>query len=138
MKLKIKVIVEFDTDFDDDVSNEDTAIFTLQQDLDDIGYGNVKITKIGFNVSDDLIKSIQKEMLDYYLFDLTYEQVKKYVEKNMLNTFDTYEREDYASYLAKKICDMDFPMNGDSEESKKHFYQILKEKAPEKGYVWLG
>lgn len=89
-------------------------------------------------VSDSFIDSVKKEMLDWYRFDLTYEQVKSYLESNKLDFFDTVEREDYADFLAKTITGMSFPMNGDSREYKDTFYKKLRENSTDNGYKWLG
>ena len=51
------------------------------------------------DVSDSFIDSVKKEMLDWYGFDLTYQQVKNYLESNNLKFFDTVEREDYVNFL---------------------------------------
>lgn len=123
-------------DFETEVSSIDEGLEIIEKDIQSIL--NISESKSKFNISDSLIKSVQKEMLKYYLFDLTYEQVKSYLEDNELNVFDTLEREEYAYYLSKEICDMRFPLNSDSEEYKKEFYQKLRRKAQEKGYIWLG
>lgn len=43
----VKVLLQYETDFDDEESNEDTAIYTLREDLLDVlNYENVIIEKI--------------------------------------------------------------------------------------------
>ena len=88
------------------------------------------------SVSDSFIDSVKKEMLDWYGFDLTYEQVKEYIESNKLEVFDTWERGDFGHFLAKKITGMEWPMNADSEEYKHEFYRKLKENSQKMGYKW--
>lgn len=90
------------------------------------------------NISDNFIDSVKKEMFDWYRFDLTYEQVKSYLERNKLDFFDTVEREDYADFLAKTITGMSCPMNGDSSEYKDIFYKKMRENSKNKGYKWVG
>ncbi len=76
-----------------------------------------------FAVRDSLILDVQKEMMDWCAFKITYEQVKDYLEHNKLDYFDTAEREDYAYFLAKAITGMDWPMNFDIDEYKESFYK---------------
>lgn len=89
-------------------------------------------------VSDELINSVRKEMLDWYRFDLTYEQVKNYLESNNLDFFDTIEREDFSNFLAKTITGMRWPWNGDKKEYKIEFFKKLRENSQRYGYIWLG
>lgn len=89
-------------------------------------------------VSDSFIDSIKKEMLDWYGFDLTYEQVKSYLESNKLDFFDTVEREDYVNFLGKTITGMSYPMNRDNREYKDTFFKKLRENSTDKGYMWVG
>ena len=90
----------------------------------------------------DLVEEIQKGMLEWYTFDLTNEQVIELIEEHNENhkieSFDTYERENLAYYLADKITGMEWPMNGDSSDYKKKFYSTLKENAPKLGYKFNG
>lgn len=94
------------------------------------------------NPDTNFIEDIKKEMYMWYSFILTDEQVKEYLEYRkkkdgiILDYFDTTEREDYAYYLSKKITGLDWPMNGDSEETKETFYKSLTENAPKFGYKW--
>ena len=90
------------------------------------------------NVSDSFIDSVKKEMLDWYGFDLTYEQVKNYLESKMLKFFDTVEREDYANFLGKTITGMYYPYNGSNDEYVNEFFKRLRENSTEKGYKWVG
>lgn len=90
------------------------------------------------DVSDSFIDSAKKEMLDWYGFDLTYEQVKNYLESNRLTFFDTVEREDYANFLGKTITGMYYPYNGSSDEYVNEFFKRLRENSTEKGYKWVG
>src|SRR5574343_105609 len=78
-------------------------------------------------VSDSFIDSVKKEMLEWYGFDLTNEQVKNYLESNKLNFFDTVEREDYANFLGKTITGMYYPHNSSSDEYVKEFFKRLRE-----------
>ncbi len=92
-----------------------------------------------FNISDvsnSFIESVKKEMLEWYGFDLTYEQVKDYIESNKLEVFDTWEREDFAHFLGKKITGIRWPMNNDSEEYTREFFKKLRENAQKMGYKW--
>lgn len=90
------------------------------------------------DVSDSFIDSVKKEMLDWYEFDLTYEQIKSYLESNNLNCFDTVEREDYVNFLGKTITGMYYPYNGSSDGYVKEFFKRLKENSAEQGYKWVG
>ena len=90
------------------------------------------------DVSDSFIDSVKKEMLNWYGFDLTYEQVKNYLESNKLNFFDTVEREDYVNFLGKTITGMYYPYNSSSDEYVKEFFKRLRENSTEKGYKWVG
>ena len=89
------------------------------------------------DVSDSFLDSVKKEM-DWYGFDLTYEQVKSYLESNNLNCFDTVEREDYVNFLGKTITGMYYPYNGSSDEYVKEFFKRLRENSTEQGYKWVG
>ena len=89
------------------------------------------------DVSDSFIDSVKKEMY-WYGFDLTYEQVKSYLESNNLNCFDTVEREDYVNFLGKTITGMYYPYNGSSDEYVKEFFKRLRENSTEQGYKWVG
>jgi hypothetical protein len=90
------------------------------------------------DVSDSFIDSVKKEMLEWYGFDLTHEQVKDYLESNKLDFFDTVEREDYLNFLGKNITGMYYPYNGSSDEYVKEFFKRLKENSTDKGYKWVG
>lgn len=90
------------------------------------------------DVSDSFINRVKKEMLYWYGFDLTYEQVKSYLESNNLNFFDTVEREDYVNFLGKTITGMYYPYNGSSNEYVEEFFKRLRENSTEKGYKWVG
>lgn len=74
---------------------------------------------------DKFIKEIHDQMQDWFGFDLTEEQIIEYVEQSRIDCFDTVEREDFADHLAVKITGMNWPLNGDSSEYKKTFYQKL-------------
>jgi len=50
----------------------------------------------------NLIEHIKNEMQLWYGFNLTYQQVKDYVSSNKLEYFDTWERENFGQFLAKK------------------------------------
>ena len=89
-------------------------------------------------VSDSFIDSVKKEMLDWYKFDLTHEQVKNYLESNKLDFFDTVEREDFSDFLGSTITGMRWPWNGDKDEYKNEFFKKLRENSEKCGYVWLG
>lgn len=88
-------------------------------------------------VSDSFINSVKKEMLDWYGFDLTYEQVKKYLEINKLDFFDTVEREGFSDFLGRTITGMSWPWNGHAQDYKDEFFRKLKENSEKYGYVWL-
>lgn len=95
----------------------------------------------GIMINEELIKEIIDEMYRWYGFDLTYKQVKEYLDymrnsNNEIDCFDTYEREGYSDYLAKKITGMSWPMNMDGESYKREFYTLLKEKSKDYGYIW--
>lgn len=89
-------------------------------------------------VSDSFIDSVKKEMLDWYRFDLTYEQVKNYLISNNLDFFDTVEREDFSDFLGRTITGMNWPWNGQTQVYKDEFFTKLKENSEKCGYVWLG
>ncbi len=76
--------------------------------------------------NNDFIDFIKREMLEFYCFDISHENIKTYLKTNPIEVFDTVERDDYANFLAKKITGMEWPMNCDSEEYKKEFYRKLK------------
>ena len=89
--------------------------------------------------SKKIINEVKKDMLEYYGFKLTDEQVKDYLINNKmksLRSFETDHREQYADHLAKEITGMDYPMGGDSEEEREKFFQELASKSEEKGYEW--
>ncbi len=83
-----------------------------------------------------MFKEIKKEMKIFYGFELTDEQIQKYLNENRIDCFDTIEREDFARYLSNKITEMDWPINDDSKEYKINFYSVLYKNAPKFGYVW--
>lgn len=83
-----------------------------------------------------MFKEIKKEMKIFYGFELTDEQIQKYLNENHIDCFDTIEREDFARYLSNKITEMDWPINDDSKEYKINFYLALYKNAPKFGYVW--
>jgi len=83
-----------------------------------------------------MIEEIKDAMKDWFAFELTDEQIKEYLKETPIKWFDTVEREDYAEYLGKKITGMSFPMNGDSDEYKKNFYEKLKVNSENMGYAW--
>ncbi len=85
-------------------------------------------------VTDELIESVRKEMRSFYAIDLTYEQTKEYLDSKNLQTFDTWEREDFGHFLAKKITGMEWPANMDSSEYTQKFFNKLIENAPKMGY----
>jgi len=84
----------------------------------------------------EMISEIKKTMLDWYLFDLTDEQIIEYLDKHQLESFDTLEREDYVDYLAKRITGLRYPINMDSNEYINNFYKQLASKANDCGYIW--
>ena len=47
MKIKTKLLLEIETDFDDNISDEDTIKYLLEQDLSDNGWqiNNIEIYK---------------------------------------------------------------------------------------------
>lgn len=46
-KIKAKLLIEVETDFDDDISGEDTVAFCVEQDLEEMGWqiNEVKVYK---------------------------------------------------------------------------------------------
>ena len=89
--------------------------------------------------SKKIIREIQDDMLNYFGFKLTDEQVKDYLINNKmksLRSFDTGYREEYVDYLANEITGMDFPMGIDSKETRKKFFDELAKNSREKGYEW--
>ena len=89
------------------------------------------------DVSDSFIDSVKKEMLDWFGFELTDQQVQEFLnDYPNANHFDTLERETFADYIAKKVTGMSFPMNGDSQEYKQKFYAELKKNSKPMGYIW--
>jgi len=83
-----------------------------------------------------LINDIRETMDDWFAFKLTNNQIKEYLKEHKIYSFDTLERDDYVDYLSKKITGMYFPLNGDTDEYKKSFFQKMKENASKMGYVW--
>lgn len=69
------------------------------------------------------IKSIKEEMFKFYRVDLSLYVIGEYVRLNSLDVFDTWEREAFISFIAKKVTGMDWPANGDSKEHKDIFYK---------------
>ena len=55
-KIKTKLLIEVETNFDDNISDEDTIKYLLEQDLSDSGWqiNNIKIYKeVFYNGNDD-------------------------------------------------------------------------------------
>jgi len=46
-KIKAKLLIEVETDFDDNISDEDTVAFCIEEDLEDLGWqvNEVKVYK---------------------------------------------------------------------------------------------
>ena len=83
----------------------------------------------------ELLNLIKSEMR-WYGFDLTDSQIDEYINETEIECFDTVEREDYSSYLAKKITGMDWPINADEQSYKDKFYKLLAQNAPKHGIKW--
>lgn len=71
-----------------------------------------------------MVELVKKEMLEWYNLIVSASQAEEYL-KTTNNIFDTVEREDLADQIAKNLTGMSWPMNGDSEEYKKEFYNKL-------------
>ena len=74
------------------------------------------------NQLNDLIKSCQNEMLDWYNIQVSKEKAEEFITSNNVESFDTVERENFANEIALKVTGMSWPMNGDSDEYKKEFW----------------
>jgi hypothetical protein len=84
-----------------------------------------------------IIEQIKFEMKKWYRFDLNHKQISEYIEQRGIKWFDTFEREEFASYLGNKITGMDWPMNCDSDDYKRIIYKKLAINALKYSYCWL-
>lgn len=84
-----------------------------------------------------MIEQIKFEMKKWYMFDLNDKQITEYIEETGIKWFDTFEREEFANYLGKKITGMDWPINCDSDDYKRIFYEKFAMNAVNYGYGWL-
>lgn len=75
-----------------------------------------------FNEYYTFISDIKKQMMDWYGIDLLDQQISDYVKNTGIKYFDTLEREDFLDCIAKEITGMSYPMNKDTEEYKKQFF----------------
>lgn len=88
-----------------------------------------------------ILQEIHEVCKDWMDFDLTEEQCKD-ILTNVPGIehwgIDTMIRGDIANYLANKLCVfLDWPINGDTEETKNEFWTKLREGAKEYGYKLL-
>jgi hypothetical protein len=83
-----------------------------------------------------MIESIKKEMNIWCGFELTDAQIQEWLDLAKPEVFDTMEREDFAYFLGQKIAGLIWPMNADSPEYKKEFFEKLKENSVKMGYIW--
>ena len=84
----------------------------------------------------EIKEEIRSEMHHGFGLKLTSEQIDDIQANLNFKHFDTVERSECIDYIARKITNMSWPLNGDNVEYKKQFYKELEEKSKKLGYIF--
>lgn len=117
---------EFSLTKESTLSEEDMAFFEAAPNPEPDSKDRVK----------KLIQDAIKEIAEWYLIEITEEQVKEFLSEQGAHglSFDTLERETFISWIAYKVTGTHWPCNGDSEKYKETFTKSFNESIEEKGF----